>query len=219
LVLAVDTATPRASLALVRSGEVLGEIRLSSEASHSSQVLPAVEFLLDSLGVVPRAVEGYAVSLGPGSFTGLRIGISTVQGMALASNRPCLGVSTLDLLAVRIRGAAKSLVAVMNAYRAEVFGCLYDARARPLGPPSVETPERLLDRVPAAAAFFGDGAALYRTQIESACKGAVFPERSLFLAGTLARLAEVRLEGGEGVAPEQLRPLYVREPSIRQSRA
>jgi tRNA threonylcarbamoyladenosine biosynthesis protein TsaB len=218
LVLAVDTATPRASLALVRSGELLGEIRLSGEASHSSRVLPAVEFLLGSLDLGPQAVEGYAVSSGPGSFTGLRIGISTVQGMALASGRPCLAVSTLDLLAARIRGAAESLVAVMNAFREEVFACLYDAEARPLGPPTVESPERLLSRVPSDAAFFGDGVTVYRDQIESACKDAVFPERSLFLAGTLARLAEARLEAGEGVPPDRLRPLYVREPSIRKGR-
>ena len=86
---------------------------------------------------------------GPGSFTGLRVGLSTVQGLALAGGRPCLGVSSLDVLAARIRGAAPVLVALVDAYRGEVFGGLYDAEGRPLAPPRAARPEAALAGRPA----------------------------------------------------------------------
>src|SRR6185503_35254 len=139
-VLAVDTATERESVALVADGVVLGEVRLRRVDTHSRRLLPAVEFLLSGLGLAPGDVEGYAVTSGPGSFTGLRVGLSTVQGLALASHRPCLGVSSLDVLAARIRGSAPVLVPWVDAYRGEVYGGLYDGAGRPLGPPSAALP-------------------------------------------------------------------------------
>jgi tRNA threonylcarbamoyladenosine biosynthesis protein TsaB len=216
-VLAVDTTTERESVALVAEGAVLGEVRLRIVDSHSVRLLPAVEFLLSSVGLAPRDVEGYAVTTGPGSFTGLRVGLSTVQGLALASGRPCLGVSSLDVLAARIRGAAPTLVAWVDAYRDQVYGRVYDAEGRPLAPPAAARPDEALGGLPAGAAFIGDGAARYRDVIVKALPDAVFPVRSLFLAGALGLLAEPRLEAGEGVAPQALRPLYMRDADVRRS--
>jgi tRNA threonylcarbamoyladenosine biosynthesis protein TsaB len=215
-VLAVDTTTERGSVALVAEGVVLGEVRLSTADSHSVHLLPAVEFLLRSLGLAAGDVEGYAVTSGPGSFTGLRVGLSTVQGLALAAGRPCLGVSSLDVLAARIRGAAPALVAWVDAYRGEVFGGVYDADGRSLGAPRLAPPERALGDVPARPAFIGDGAARYREDILRARPDAVFPERSLFLAGALGLMAEPRLAAGGGVPAASLRPLYLREADIRR---
>jgi tRNA threonylcarbamoyladenosine biosynthesis protein TsaB len=214
-VLAVDTTTERESVAMVEDGTVLGEVRLRRVDTHSRRLLPAVAFLLDGLGLAPGDVEGYAVTCGPGSFTGLRVGLSTVQGLALASGRPCLGVSSLDVLAARIRGTAPVLAAWVDAYRGEVYGGLYDADARPLGPAGAASPGEAVAAVPERAAFTGDGAERYREEILAARPHAVFPERSLFLAGTLGLLAEPRLAAGAGSAPEELRPLYLREAHIR----
>jgi tRNA threonylcarbamoyladenosine biosynthesis protein TsaB len=216
-VLAVDTTTERESVALIAGGVVLGEVRLRTADSHSRRLLPAVEFLLANVGLAPGGVEGYAVALGPGSFTGLRVGLSTVQGLALAGGRPCLGVSSLDVLAARIRGAAPVLAAWVDAYRGEVFGGLYDAEGRPLAPPRAARPEDALQDVPPHAAFIGDGAARYRAEIAAARPQAVFPERSLFLAGVLGLMAEPRLLAGEGTSPDALRPLYLRDADIRRS--
>jgi tRNA threonylcarbamoyladenosine biosynthesis protein TsaB len=214
-VLAVDTTTARGSVALVDGGEVAGEVRLIV-GSHSSQLVPAVAFLLERLGLGPGDVGGYAVAVGPGSFTGLRVGISTVQGLALASGRPCLGVPALDVLAERIRGCAEELVAMIDAFRGEVFAAVYDAEARPRGGPVVEEPGAFLARVGPAAAFVGDGALLHRDAILRLRPRAAFPRRSLYLAGTLGRLAEPRLAAGEGVGPEALRPLYLRDAPVRK---
>jgi tRNA A37 threonylcarbamoyladenosine modification protein TsaB len=115
------------------------------------------------------------------------------------------------VIAARVAGEGETLVALMDAWRDEVYGAVYDADARRLAGPVVETPEAFLARVPAEGAVFaGDGARRYRERIARVRPTAAFSRRSLYLAGSLARLAEPRLMGGEGVGPEALRPLYVR---------
>jgi tRNA threonylcarbamoyladenosine biosynthesis protein TsaB len=215
LVLAVDTTTANGSVAVGEPGRVRGELRLASEDAHSARLLPGVEFLLASLALTPADLGGYAVVAGPGSFTGLRVGLSTVQGLALASGRPCLGVSALDLLAERMRGAAPHLAAMMEAGRGEVYAGLYDGAARPLGEALRVEPAAFLARVPAGAAFLGDWVLEHESHVRAAQPAAVLPRRSLFLAGTLARVAAARLAAGEGAGPEALRPLYLREADIR----
>jgi len=216
-VLAVDTTTARESVALAQGGFVLGEVRLQP-ATHSVRLLPSVAFLLEGLGLSPADVDGYAVAAGPGSFSGLRVGISTVQGLALASGRPCVGLSALDVLAARAAGTADVVVALMDAYRGEVYGGIYDREGRPHGEPLAAPLTALLETVPGRAAFIGDGADRYRSEIAASRPEAVFPRRSLFLAGTLALLGETALSAGRGIPPSELRPLYLREASIRKPR-
>jgi tRNA threonylcarbamoyladenosine biosynthesis protein TsaB len=214
-VLALDTTTAHGAVALVDDGQVEAEVRVRAPTGHSSRVLPAVAHLLDTLGLEPRAVEGYAVMVGPGSFTGLRVGISTVQGLALSARRPCVGGMALDVLAARIAGAADCLVPLMNAGRGEVFWGRYDGEGRLLEGPGASPLEAALLGLPGQAAFVGDAVAANRDRILGACPRALFPERSLFLAGTLGRLAELRLLAGEGVTASQLRPVYLRQAAIR----
>jgi tRNA threonylcarbamoyladenosine biosynthesis protein TsaB len=216
-VLAVDTTTERGSVAVTEDDAVRGEVRLVSPEGHSRRLLPAVDFLLRSLGLRAAEVDAFAVTTGPGSFTGLRVGLSTVQGLALGTGKPCLGVSALDVLAARNAGAAPALVALMDAYRGEVYAALYDGEGRIQGRASVERPETLVARVPEVAAFVGDGAQRHRALILSLRPRAVFLMRSLFLAGTLGRLAAPRLARGEGVPPAELRALYLRDPDIRRA--
>jgi tRNA threonylcarbamoyladenosine biosynthesis protein TsaB len=217
-VLAVDTTTERGSVAVTQDDSVSGEVRIASPDGHSRRLLPVIDFLLGALDLKPGDVDAFAVVTGPGSFTGLRVGLSTVQGLALGSGRPCLGVSALDVLAARIAGASAVSVAVMNAGRGEVYGALYDDEGRAVGAATVEAPERLVDRTPEVAAFVGEGAERHRELILSLRPRAFFPARSLFLAGTLGRLAARRIKRGEGIAPADLRPLYLREPDIRRPR-
>src|SRR5262245_9437989 len=135
--------------------------------------------------------------------------------MALSSGRACLGMSALDLLAERMRGAAPRLAAVMDAFRGEVFACLYDAEARPLAEATRGEPQVFLERVPAGTALLGDWVRAHEDQLRATVAGAVLPRRSLFLAGTLVRVASARLAAGEGAGPERLRPFYLREADIR----
>jgi len=214
----MDTTTARGSVALADGSEVVGEVRFQTTERHSSHAMPAAEFLLRSAGWKPADVEAYAVTTGPGSFTGLRVGLSTVQGLALASGRPCLGVSALDVLARRIAGCADSLVALVDGHRDQVYAALYDRGGRALGEPRVGLAQLLLATFPRRSAYIGDGALRYRAEIVAADPSSLFPDRSLFLGGSLAILAAARMAAGETGAADALRPLYLRGPDIRPSR-
>ena len=131
-VLALDTTTARGSVALLVDGQVAGEVRTVTADGHSRWLLPAVEQLLLQHGFRARDLDGFAVTTGPGSFTGQRVGLATVQGLALGTDRPCVGLSALDVLA-SLSGVAGPVVALMDAWRSEVYACVYEG-GRPLGP-------------------------------------------------------------------------------------
>ncbi len=158
------------------------------------------------------------MTVGPGSFTGVRVGLSTVQGLALASGRPCLGVSTLDVLAAAIAGEAPTLVPMVDASRAgQVFAAVYGTDAGRREDPQSVAADAIAGRVVGPLAVVGDGADRYRSEIVSRRPDALFPRRSLYLAAALARLAAPRLAAGEGTSPGALRPLYLRAADIRPS--
>lgn len=214
-VLAVDTSTPRGSVAVADESGVLAEARVVSEAGHSRWLLPAVDSLLCGLALEPKGLELFAVTCGPGSFTGLRVGIGSVQGLALASRRPCLGVSTLDVLAHGVRGSADTIVTLVDAFRGEVFWAVYDGEARLRGERRVGPLAAALAGLPAQSAFVGDVARAEPEAIAAAVAGARFPPTSGFLAATLAGMAFAR--AGEAGPPSALRPVYLREAAIRPS--
>jgi tRNA threonylcarbamoyladenosine biosynthesis protein TsaB len=217
-IIAVDTSSERASVALVEGGEVRGEIRLATSVP-SVIVLPAVEFLLRAAELSAADVEGFAVTVGPGSFTGVRVGLSTVQGLALGSGRPCLGLSTLDVMAASVAGEGESLVVLLDAFRDEVFAGRYDRQARPLAPPTRAKPEEVLDTLSPDCVLTGDGARRYASLVEARLPRARIVPGDAFLAGRLGRLAEPVLGAGGGVSAADLRPLYLRDADVRPSKA
>jgi tRNA threonylcarbamoyladenosine biosynthesis protein TsaB len=145
------------------------------------------------------------------------VGLSTVQGLALATGRPCYAACTLDVLAERIDGAAPYRVAMMDAFRSEIYAARYDAAGQRADGPLVTAPEPWLRTLPPGCAFVGDAVDAQRALIEAVCTAPVFPRRSLFLAATLARLGERALAAGKGVNAAELRPVYLREPTVRGS--
>jgi tRNA threonylcarbamoyladenosine biosynthesis protein TsaB len=157
-VVAVDTATAFGSVALVEDDALLGEVRLEGAQSSSTRLLPAVDSLLDRLGLGVGDLDGFGVAIGPGSYTGLRVGIGSVQGLAFASGKRCAGVCVLDALARRMRGSATMLVPLMDAYRHEVYAARYDRDARPLSDPVAREPAAFVSELPDSPAFLGDGA-------------------------------------------------------------
>jgi tRNA threonylcarbamoyl adenosine modification protein YeaZ len=186
LILAFDTATDVATSALVGDGEVLGE-----RTSRAVTLLEDVDALLRQAGTHTRDVEALAVGIGPGSFTGVRIGLSTARGLALALDIPVAGISTLAALAAGAPGA----VPVIDARRREVF-----VPGRVLAPGELD--------VEPGRTYVGSGAVRYRDLLEAA--GAEIPpdgdERHLPRARFHAQLAR-----GFGPA-EQVEPLYLRLP-------
>jgi tRNA threonylcarbamoyladenosine biosynthesis protein TsaB len=210
-VLSVDTTSSLGSVALLEAGILLGEEHLSGPDTHSLHLLPAIERLLAAHGLDAWGIEGFAVAVGPGSFTGLRVGLSTVQGLALAAGRPCIGGSVLDILASVSEGLT---FALRDAFRGEVYWGQYDSAGGAMGPPRVGSLADVLEHAPPEAAFVGDVAEGERASIAARVPGARFPGFPRFLAGTLASWAEPRLRAGLGAGPEVLRPLYVRGAGV-----
>jgi tRNA threonylcarbamoyladenosine biosynthesis protein TsaB len=161
-------------------------------------------------------IDGFAVAIGPGSFTGLRIGISTVQGLAFAGGKPCAGVSSLEALASGCLPWPHGICALMDARKGEVYVGWYrdgGGRLEPLAPERVLPLEEALQPMNAPQLFVGDGAERLRERIRTMLGGlAEFapPERSLARAGRVARLAQPLLAAGQGVDPQLLSPRYLR---------
>jgi tRNA threonylcarbamoyladenosine biosynthesis protein TsaB len=162
-------------------------------------------------------VDVWAVAVGPGTFTGLRVGISTIQGLALAGGRRCVGVSALQAWALGAAGSAPAIVTLLDATRGQVYGQAFDGEAEPMGPPRLGRIEELAGQAPAGAAFVGDVVAGARRSIETARPGARFPPARPFLAARVAALALRAAADGRTEAPEALRPLYLREAALRKS--
>ncbi len=214
-VLAVDTTSARGSVAVVAEQGPLAEARVESNGGHSRWLLPACQALLRGLGIEAGELDAFAVTVGPGSFTGLRVGLSSVQGLAFASGRPCVGLCTLDVLALAARGQGDPIVAVMDAFRGEVYSAVYDREGRRRAGPGVGALGALLAGLPAGAAFVGDAVAAERDTIARLVPSAVFPAVDLYLAGALGRTALACLAAGETIPASQLRPLYLRPAEIR----
>ena len=216
-VLAIDTSSPRGSVAVVGSEGVLAEARVVTGEGHSRWLLPAVSALLQGLAVDAGTIDVFAVTTGPGSFTGLRVGLGSVQGLAMASGRPCVGLSTLDLLAGCASASSGTIVALVDAFRGEVFSGVYDAAARLRGERAVGRLEDVLRSVPAGTAFVGEVAVARREAIREAVPGAIFPEFPRFLAPALAAAALPLAASGSTVSAADLRPVYLRPAAIRPS--
>jgi tRNA threonylcarbamoyladenosine biosynthesis protein TsaB len=219
LVLALDTTTPVGSCALASGSAVLRE-----EASDPSRE-PASRLPGELMGILQRAsatladVDVFAVATGPGSFTGLRIGIATMQGLAFASGKPLVGISGLDALA-QIGGSDGRVATWVDAWRGEVYAALYD-RGTEIEPPVVARPSDLLGRAAEhPTLFIGDGAGVYREFIESRLGGRAHLAHPVAprLAGTIARLAAGAVANGTPWAAHDVQPLYVRRTDAERAR-
>ncbi len=237
LTLALDTATAAASVALADGTRLLEVAAIDTSQPVATRLPADVMTLLERRRITLPEIDLLAVATGPGSFTGLRIGIATIQGLALAHGKPLLGVSTFDALASLVRASRVSVW--IDAWRGEVYAATYTTGAPPgasteppalrmTGEPRVDTPRALLDRgatalgaeataeaaALATSLFVGDGAVRYRCLIG--------PERVVeptpLLAGAIATLAHERARAGELPPPHAIRPLYVRRPDAELAR-
>lgn len=226
-VLALDTTDAAGSVALVEAGRVVDERRGDPSRTHAQRLPGDLLALLGDRQLTASDVDLFAVASGPGSFTGLRIGIATMQGLALVGRRPLVGVSALDALAHlasadRVPGTL--VAAWIDAHRREVFAALYRVRdaweVDEVDGATVGDPAATLSRWRAMSwrtdLVVGDGAVLYGEIIRQVGAGAIVEPPPI--AGAIGRLAAAQLEAGAPHDPASIRPLYVRRPDAEIAR-
>ena len=218
IVLGIETSTPQTSVALGTETGTLGAIELHGRDRRDS-VVSALQQLLRWTGVDLRHVGGIAVGLGPGLFTGLRVGVGAGKALAQVLHVPIVGIASLDVLAFGVRHTRRLIGAVIDARRGEVFFAFY--RAVPggvirLGEYTVGRPERLAAELAATredVLLVGNGAILYRGQLEDVDAGVEFasPVDAYPLAPALVSLAAPRLIREETGRLVDVAPLYLRK--------
>ena len=226
LLLALESSGAEPSAALFRGAELLGERRARPGRPGSEMLLPAVDALLRRAGVGASALDAFAVGVGPGSFTGLRVGIATLKGLAFGSRAPVAAVGTLAALALRAPRSADLLVAVLDARRGEVYAAsfLRDGHAlEPAGlPEGLYTPEDLVSRLPPRCLLVGDGVAVCGERLSGALGPGVRcvpPPRGRPRAREVGTLGLAMLRRGEGIDAADLVPCYLRraEAEVRRT--
>jgi len=217
LILAVDTTAPSGSVALLEDDALLGEANIESAATHSARLLRSVDFLLGAYGRDVRAVDAFAVATGPGSFTGIRIGIGVVKSLAFASGKPVAPVSTLLALAVKLAaGGPRFVCPLLDAKKEEIYAALFETRKAGLAeliPQGAYTPDAFFARLPArrVIAFAGSGLIAYRARLLPYVRDkARFPHRSAFIAAEVGRIGCGMIREGKGVDAASLEPFYLR---------
>jgi len=222
--LALETSGPEAGLAVWLDGNVR-EARFAHLQQLSRDLAPRIEALLAEAGLAPGDLEAVAVSIGPGSFTGLRIGVATAKGLAYALGVPAVPISTLEALAAEHEAPPDVLVCpVINASAADLFAALYqwqdgrlETRAQELLWPALDL-AKLLAASPLRTLVAGDPGPHREALTEClGGRGSFVGGRAGPLAATVARLAVAELERGGGVDPHDLAPRYLRAstPEVR----
>jgi tRNA threonylcarbamoyladenosine biosynthesis protein TsaB len=215
-ILAVDTSSQTCSVAVLSDGNA-ADISFTSSRTHSRHLMDMIDYALGLAGVRANRLDAVAVTRGPGTFTGLRIGISAAKAIAMAGGKPLVGISGLEALAVQTADADRLICPMVDARRGEVYYAFYRSEGGRLQRVSEEkacAPMKVLEGIRGPCRFVGNGAELYRDLIveargESGTIGA--PVQNVIRAATLACMAGERLRNGDGVDPGDITPLYLRK--------
>ena len=168
-ILGIDTSTMMGAVGIVDDDALIAELRTNIELTHSERLMLHIDSLLKSAHLTLADIDGYSVTLGPGSFTGLRIGIAAVKAMAYATGKPVAGVQTLDVLADNLPYAKYQVCPILDARKKQVYAAIYkstDTKRMTLMHGSVMTPEELAEKIEEPTIFLGEGAYVYREFFE-----------------------------------------------------
>lgn len=225
LILALDTTTRAGSVAVVRDAQVLALLPGDESRTHGERLPWELAAVLDRAGVSREQLDLLAVAAGPGGFTGLRIGLAAMQGLAMTLNKPVAGVSALRALAAQVTDARTSFIAPWtDAQRGDVFAALIDARtAEEVEGPVAENPQQLLTRWQSRLAghrlvFIGDAVQRDAAAISAAGGGHWRTQAPEPLAPQIALLGKRLAEQGLAGPPHALVPVYVRRPDAEIER-
>jgi tRNA threonylcarbamoyladenosine biosynthesis protein TsaB len=216
ILLTIQTASPAGSLAISDGERLLAEINLDVRKTATEWLLQSVEDLLHKAEIDKGALDAIGVVRGPGSFTGLRVGLATAKGLSLAANCPLLGISSLQCLAMQLPFTSLPVCVMLDARKQEVYAALYNWEAgspHPVAEERVIKPEILLSDIPGETLFIGNGALVYRSLIVRQLAGrAHFAPAFLNLprAGAAAALGLAEWQAGRLLSADEMMPKYLR---------
>jgi tRNA threonylcarbamoyl adenosine modification protein YeaZ len=221
MLLTIDTSTDSAGLALVQDNKVLAEAIWRCGQNHSVELLPHLTQLLEETKTELKSLSCILVARGPGSFNGLRVGLSTAKGLAFSLGIPLIGISSLALEACQHAETELPICPVFNAGRGDIATALYRNRAgwRQLAPEHITTVDALASEITEKTLFCGEYVALIADELKEKLKdkAAIAPEKPRS-SSRLAEMAKGRLEAADYDSPATLQPLYLRRPAITRRR-
>jgi tRNA threonylcarbamoyladenosine biosynthesis protein TsaB len=216
-ILAVDTATKSCSVAIMDAGSLSAELITLNEETHSKHLMELIHKVLGMVSFNVGELNGMAVTIGPGSFTGLRIGVSTIKGMAHALDKPVVGISSLDALAWQCAERSYLICALLDARKGEVYSATYRFRDDTLTQISREkasTPVAAIEGIKEPCVFIGSGAELYREDITKILGDRAYfaPEGDhIIRASSVGFLSMQRFKTRDTVEIASLVPHYIRK--------
>nr|WP_302596944.1 tRNA (adenosine(37)-N6)-threonylcarbamoyltransferase complex dimerization subunit type 1 TsaB [uncultured Cellulosilyticum sp.] len=226
-ILAIDASGIAGSVAYIRDGKLAGEYYICHKLTHSETIMPMLEHMRDLIGIDLEKLDAIAVTSGPGSFTGLRIGVTTAKALALALNIPVVGIPTLDALAHNMTHTTATICPIMDARRNQVYTAVYKWEGSELmrltdhlACDMDEHLEMLANRNEDIL-FLGDGVEIYREKVIAKLgEKALFAPGFLNLqrAGTLAEAACKAYERGEACDADTFVPIYLRKSQAERER-
>ncbi|MCR4647961.1 MAG: tRNA (adenosine(37)-N6)-threonylcarbamoyltransferase complex dimerization subunit type 1 TsaB [Lachnospiraceae bacterium] len=227
-ILALDSSGLVASVAYLEDGKIKGNINVNYQKTHSQTLLPMLDELVKTLDINLSEVDCIAVANGPGSFTGLRIGVATVKGLGLSLRKDIVPVSTLEALSLNWYGANGIVCPIMDARRSQVYAAAYRFGKEVKGEEVIEPVNceisKLLEKLEGFGEkiyFTGDGVPVYREYIENNLKAeTVFPMpvNAYQNAGNVAVLGQYYAEKGLTKKAEEVSPVYLRKPQAERER-
>jgi tRNA threonylcarbamoyladenosine biosynthesis protein TsaB len=225
IILALDTTTRGGSVAVMDDDRRLALLAGDGSRTHGERLPGEIARALEQAGITRDRIDLLAVATGPGAFTGLRIGLAAIQGLAMTLDKPVIGISALDALAEQVIASdADVLVPWMDAQRGDVFATVIDRRSRAtLERPAAASPAALLQAwrdqlVNRRAIFIGDAASRDAALVETAGDGLWHSQSPLPLAPQIAIIGRRRAQNGESGPPHKLEPIYVRRPDAEIER-
>lgn len=220
-ILAVDTSGGACSVAVLQDSVIRAESYMNAGRTHSETLGPMIDFCLSCAGVGIRDIELFSCAVGPGSFTGLRIGIGMLKGFAHASGKPVIGVNTLDALARNAEGTDETICPIIDARRGEVYTATYRSGERIIDCRAVPLDTVLEELHGRRVVFLGDAAVNYSDKICTADAGYRIAHGGIVLqrAGSVGRVAFEMFQSGLQQDAYSIEPFYLRETQAARVRA